>query len=489
MPDCKRWESIQQICQPRESAATQLNNSCSMLDNTMYITASNQICDFKFLQFGKSDNYLIKWGPEKSSTYTILNPGTDPGNKLYTPSSLFVTPNGSIYVVDRGNNRVQAWTKSIDTTFKPTKLGSYTAKVYNTGGCLVTSNIVVIDSNFTPSVTIAATPSTDICSGGNITFTPTPKTGTISPTYQWTKDGSNILGATSSTYPYTSVGNNIACVMTANNVCKTIATATSNVITTAIIPNAVYSVSIASSPVTNINTFCSGTTAVFTATPTNGGSTPIYQWKINGANVGTNSNTFTTTNLNDKDVVSCQLTRTADGCTNLPVISNNPIQVTINKPTTASISKTACGSYSWHGTNYTNSGTYTFDSLNAKGCDSLTTLNLTIIQPSNATLNKTVCSSYTWHGTTYTTSGTYTFDSLNSKGCDSLTTLNLTVNNPTTATINKKACVSYFWHGITYTTSGTYTFDSLNAKGCDSLTTLNLTINQPTTASISKTAC
>ena len=105
--------------------------------------------------------------------------------------------------------------------------------------------------------------------------------------------------------------------------------------------------------------------------------------------------------------------------------------------------------------------------------------------PTTATINKTVCSSYTWHGTTYTTSGTYTFDSLNAKGCDSLTTLNLTVNYPTTASINKTVCSSYIWHGTTYTTSGTYTFDSLNAKGCDSLTTLNLTVNYPTISTTS----
>ena len=163
--------------------------------------------------------------------------------------------------------------------------------------------------------------------------------------------------------------------------------------------------------------------------------------------------------------------------------------LTINQPTTATVTKTACSSYFWHGTTYTASGSYTFDSLNAKGCDSLTTLVLTINQPTTATITKTACSSYTWHGKTYTASGSYTFDSLNAKGCDSLTTLVLTINQPTTATVTKTACSSYAWHGKTYTASGSYTFDSLNAKGCDSLTTLVLTINQPTTATITKTAC
>ena len=188
-------------------------------------------------------------------------------------------------------------------------------------------------------------------------------------------------------------------------------------------------------------------------------------------------NTYTTSGAYTFDSLN------AAGCDSLTTLN-----LTITQPTTATVNHTACGSYAWHGNTYTTSGTYTFDSLNAAGCDSLTTLNLTITQPTTATVNHTACGSYLWHGTTYTASGTYTFDSLNAAGCDSLTTLNLTITQPTTATVNHTACGSYAWHGNTYTTSGAYTFDSLNAAGCDSLTTLNLTIKQPTTSSTSHTA-
>jgi hypothetical protein len=39
---------------------------------------------------------------------------------------------------------------------------------------------------------------------------------------------------------------------------------------------------------------CGGGTLTFTANPTNGGSSPSYQWKVNGGNVGTNSATYST---------------------------------------------------------------------------------------------------------------------------------------------------------------------------------------------------
>ena len=74
----------------------------------------------------------------------------------------------------------------------------------------------------------------------------------------------------------------------------------------------------------------------------------------------------------------------------------------------------------------------------------------------------TACDSFDWNGTTYTESGTYTFESTNAVGCDSAATLNLTINNSSSSEENVTACDSFDWNGTTYTESGTYTFESTN---------------------------
>ncbi len=71
----------------------------------------------------------------------------------------------------------------------------------------------------------------------------------------------------------------------------------------------------------------------FTATTTNAGSSPQYQWKLNGANVGTNSPILSYPVLNDGDIFTVEITPDIPGCANLgnPYVSNR-VLVTMYDP-------------------------------------------------------------------------------------------------------------------------------------------------------------
>ncbi len=75
-------------------------------------------------------------------------------------------------------------------------------------------------------------------------------------------------------------------------------------------------------PYNNTHQYCKGATARFyTVGMGNGG---VYQWKINNINVGTNSNTFSTTLLENNDVLTCTVTSPA-GCGPATVLTSNAI--------------------------------------------------------------------------------------------------------------------------------------------------------------------
>ena len=174
----------------------------------------------------------------------------------------------------------------------------------------------------------------------------------------------------------------------------------------------------------------------------------------------------------------------ADGCDSIVTL-----HLTINHAVSSSMTATECGSFTWNGETYTESGEYTHAYAAANGCDSVVTLNLTINQPVTYRMSATACESYTWNGQTYNESGEYTQTFTAANGCDSVVTLDLTVQHAVSETISATACESYTWNTETYDESGEYTQTFTAATGCDSVVTLNLTINQPVNQQIEAVAC
>src|SRR6478736_3045096 len=190
-----------------------------------------------------------------------------------------------------------------------------------------TSNKVTMTStSVDPSVNIAAS-TTTICNGTSVTFTATPTNGG-NPSYQWQVNGVN-KGTDSDKFTTTTLndGDVVTVILTSDLACASTPTATSNPVTmtsTSVDP----SVSIAAST----TTICNGTSVTFTATPTNGGANPSYQWKVNGQNVGTDNDTYTTTSLSDGDIVTVVMTSDL-ACASTPRATSNKITMASNAVT------------------------------------------------------------------------------------------------------------------------------------------------------------
>src|SRR5688572_20351024 len=189
-----------------------------------------------------------------------------------------------------------------------------------------------------PSVTISANPAGEICAGTNVTFTATPTNGGATPSYQWKLNGNNV-GTNSNTYSSNALANGdiVTVVMTSSLACASPLTATSNAITMTVTVPLVPSVSITANPG---NTICTGTNVTFTATPTNGGATPAYQWKLNGNNVGTNSNTYSNNALVNGDVITVVMT-SSPGCASPTTATSTGITMTVTPAVAPSVSVAA----------------------------------------------------------------------------------------------------------------------------------------------------
>jgi gliding motility-associated-like protein len=175
-----------------------------------------------------------------------------------------------------------------------------------------------------PSVAITSNVGNATCPGAPVKFTAVPTDGGLTPAYQWKKNGANV-GTNQATYTTTTLANGdvITVVMTSSAECATTSTATSNSITMSV------SSSLATPAVTitsNSSYTCDGRTNTFTAQPTNGGSAPVYQWKKNNVNVGTNNPTYSSAGLVAGDVINVVMTSNAN-CVTTPTATSNAITI------------------------------------------------------------------------------------------------------------------------------------------------------------------
>lgn len=211
-----------------------------------------------------------------------------------------------------------------------TASGSYDVRLILTSslfGCqdsIIFPNYIRVTTTVAPAVTITAS-ATTICAGKPITFIAHPVNGGTTPVYEWKVNGNNI-GVGGDTLVINSLADNdvVSCVLRSSLQCITTPAIASNDITITVVPNLTPAVTITPSS-TNI---CIRTSATFIAVPVNGGTNPLYQWKVNDRNVGNNTNTYTSNNFSNGDIITCVIT-SSEVCTTEPTATSNAVRMNV----------------------------------------------------------------------------------------------------------------------------------------------------------------
>ncbi len=199
--------------------------------------------------------------------------------------------------------------------------------------------VVTVSAEVTPSVSLNLTNGNNpTCPTAELTFTANALSGGTAPTYQWFLDGISV--GTGSTYTSDSFTDQdeLYVVLTSNANCVTSTTATSSTQTITV------DAGITLTPMVSIagnNSICPGTTVTFNATPTNGGSTPAYEWFIGANSVGT-GNTFTSSALNNGDQLYVEMASSL-ACANPSDVTSSTVSISVSAPAAASFTSTEAG--------------------------------------------------------------------------------------------------------------------------------------------------
>jgi hypothetical protein len=265
----------------------------------------------------------------------------------YVVQILNQSPNATNYYLDVSTSNVFSTylagyqNKDLGTTFQHTIIGltpgtKYYYRFRSANVCGTTANSAV--GSFTapaatggPTPTFTTSPSGNVCANTSVTYT----TESGKSNYQWTVPGNagndyTISGGgigtsnNSVTLTWLTNGSKTVTVNYSSSGCLGSTQATNTVTV-----NPVLTASVTISHDQSSLTICQGTHVRFTATPTNGGTTPIYKW-YNGSTLLTEtSNSYLAYNVTSTDAIRVVMTSTATGCIAGSPATSNTISFTV----------------------------------------------------------------------------------------------------------------------------------------------------------------
>ena len=347
----------------------------------------------------------------QTTAITVNSAPAQPSALTTSTTTLCNGTNGVIYAIptasgatsynwnyDGSNATINGSSESITVDFASNATsGTLSVTATNTCGTSSAQTTPITVNSAPAEPSSFTTSSATVCNGTNsVAYIIPSVSGATSYTWGYTGSNATINGSTESiTVDFASNATNGNLSVAASNTCGT---SSAFVLAITITNNLAASVSIGSSDADNI--ICSGTSIMFTATPTGGGSTPTYSWTVNGTTQsGETGSTFTTSSLASGAQVQVTMTSSASCATGSPA-SSNTITTTVNSlPTAPTLSATGTmlnattsGTFAWYKDNTvipsatastytaTQSGDYKVKVTDANGCQSAFSndLNVTV---------------------------------------------------------------------------------------------------------------
>ncbi len=249
-------------------------------------------------------------------------------NPLVTPAVNMSTPGGDTACAGRlttftatpvngGLSPTYEWTingisAGMGNTYAYLPVNGDDVGVIMTGNAMCATSLLAVNiraitviTNELPGVLISSDHGAEVCQGTPVTFTNILSFGGNAPTYKWMKN--NSLAGTSASYSFTPLtGDDVYCILESNYHCRLLDSGISNHIHMTVDAPLTPSVTVTA---TQGGSVAPGTRIVFTATVVNGGSSPSFQWKLNGGDIiGATLPIYASKDLYDQDVVSCHVT-------------------------------------------------------------------------------------------------------------------------------------------------------------------------------------
>lgn len=235
----------------------------------------------------------------------------------------WTVPPGATIVSGQGTSSI---VMNMGTMSGQVCVAGYTDCLRGPAACLQVSVPVSIPGSVT--ITASVNP---VCAGTTVTFLASPVNGGTHPVYSWKVNGGLVQSGENPQYSCVPLnGDQVLCLMEQDDACYPGNIYQSNIVTMTVNPPVIPSVSITPSA----NPSCLGLPVVFIAQPVNGGSAPVYTWKVNNVVAGSGGSSFTYVPVSG-DAVGCTMSSSL-ACAVNPSQSNT-VPMLVLPPTAAPV--------------------------------------------------------------------------------------------------------------------------------------------------------